>query len=84
MTPNPDLDPRYAAVPFVPLIPGLKTLDDLMSFDRQTARVFRQFRRPVHHADTPAEVATKFGTPTTGQVLVTSFGPGIRSRLFIG
>ncbi len=32
-------------------------LEDLMAFDRDTCEVFRQFRRNIHPADVPVEIA---------------------------
>jgi hypothetical protein len=81
---NPDLDPHFSAVPFVPLHDGIVDLEDLMNFDRATCEVFRQFRRNIHPADVPTELARFGNVVTSGQVLVTYVGPGIRSRMCIG
>jgi hypothetical protein len=81
---SPDLDPQFSTVPFVPLHPGIVDLDDLMVFDRDTCEVFRQFRRNIHPADVPTEIARLGNVVTTGQVLVTYIRPGVRTRMCIG
>jgi hypothetical protein len=76
----PDFDFEYYAVPFVPLHAGVVDHETLMDFDRETCRTFKQFRRPVHHA----ELDPIGHTSPPGQILVTEINPGIRMRLFIG
>jgi hypothetical protein len=78
--PKHSIPADLSRVPFVPLPAEVIDLETLMAFDKSTARAFGQFRRPVHRADFPAEIARGVTAPPV-QILVTELSPGIRSRV---
>ena len=66
-----------ALLPFLALPPDVRTIDDLMVFDKAGCARHKRFVRRIHPADLPA------GAPAlNGTVVVTAIGFGTRSRVF--
>ncbi|VTS03809.1 unnamed protein product [Gemmata massiliana] len=75
--------PELVTAPFVPLPPGIETLEQLMEFDKVQCARYRQFRRPLCPADfLDLRFAKQVGInkDTKGVVLVTQIAPGLRCR----
>lgn len=75
--------PELVSAPFVPLPPGIETIDDLMAFDKAQCARYRQFRRPLCPADfIDPKFAKRAGVnkDARGVVLVTQIAPGVRWR----